>query len=125
MADFADIVVKERERLIGLMVDHDMKLKALELEGNGIRREIAALDAYEAAKSGKATVAVPRSGRGARTETILSLIAGKPSGMTRAAILEDLGVKGDKSQEGSISNALTTMKKNGRLHLTGGVYTAA
>ncbi len=45
--------------------------------------------------------------------------------MNRAQILEALSVKGDKSAEQSVSNALTKMKKDKELKQTDGIYSVA
>lgn len=128
----ADIILEvfkeERQRLAKAIADVDSRMKALNEEAAGYKRELAAIDAYERTRTGNsapASTSSPRAARGSRSETLLALIAGNAGGMTRAQILEDTGAKGNKSQEGSISNALTTMKKAGKLTLDGGVYRAA
>ena len=122
---FADQIAPERTRLNGLLDDIAAQITTLETKAVGHQRELAALGAYEAALTGKAvTLPKDRSARrGARSETLLAMISGT-AGMTRAQILDATGTKGDKAQEGAISNALTNMKKKGTLALEGGVYTA-
>ncbi len=46
-------------------------------------------------------------------------------GMGRADILEALGVKGDKSGEQSVSNALSALKKKGDIAVEDGKYIIA
>jgi hypothetical protein len=46
-------------------------------------------------------------------------------GITRATLLEQLGVKGEKSGEQSVSNALSALNKAQKITLANGVYTAA
>ena len=69
-----------------------------------VNREFEAIDAYEAAKTGKA-VRSARQSRGARTQTarrgskreaLLEMIRGNPDGLKRGDILERMGLKGDK-----------------------------
>lgn len=122
------MIVQERDRLNKALADISAKQEALNAEAAAIRKELSAVDAYERAKSGKPAVAKTtggRAARGSRQETLLSLIAGNPDGMTRGDILTNLGVKGDKAAEGSISNALNTMKKAGKLSSKDGKYIAA
>jgi DNA-binding transcriptional ArsR family regulator len=57
-----------------------------------------------AAKAGR------RAPRGEKRRSVLDLIQ-KSNGLTRGEILSNLGVKGDKSAEQSVSNALTALKK--------------
>ena len=46
-------------------------------------------------------------------------------GMSRGEILERMGLKGDKSGEMSVSNALTALTKNNQLLREDGKYRAA
>lgn len=95
-----------------------------------IDREFAAIDAYEAAKSGKqssngaARNKTVRAPRGSRREAILSAVSAAPNGLSRGDLLNFLGVRGDKSGEVSVSNALTAMTKAGALAREDGMYHA-
>lgn len=129
MSEFEDYVAAERERLtadrewlLGQRADIDAKLAEID-------REFAAVDAYEAAKTGKqkpvtnGTAPNARRARhGSIRETILSLVEMAPAGLSRREMIEHLGVKGDKSGEMSLSNALTAMVKKGMLVREGGKY---
>lgn len=125
--NFADYIASERERLsakraflIGSRQSIDDELAALD-------REFAAIDAYEAAKTGKTPAkngAVPRVRRGSRREAILNAVRGSVAGMSRGDLLELFGVKGDKSGEMAVSNALTVLIKSGALVRDGRVYHA-
>lgn len=123
MAGFDDMVSAERERITKLIDGVNDKIKALNTEIAGYKRQLLGLDAYE-----RATSATPvpgtRSKRGAKQETLHGLIAGFPDGLSRGEILEELGLKGNKAQEGAISNALNNMKKKGVLVSEGGKYLA-
>jgi hypothetical protein len=48
-----------------------------------------------------------------------------PDGLTRGEILEKMGLKGDKSGEMSISNALTALTKANQIFRRDGKYTSA
>ena len=124
---FADMMTAERERLNKLIAEVGTKVTALNEEAAGYKRELAAVDAYERTKNGGTATtrrtSTGRAARGSRSETLMTLIAGRSDGMTRSDILEAIGAKGNKPLEGSISNALTTMKKQGKLALNKGVYT--
>ena len=100
-----------------------------------INRELLAIGAYEAAKSGKAvpirgTRAAPaggsstRSRRGSKREKLLELIRQHPDGLARKDIFERMGIKGDKSAEMSVSNALTALTKVGQVVRAQGQYRA-
>jgi len=134
MADmrFADVMQQEREKL------HKEREQILnqqhELAGKlaDIKRELGAIDAYEAAKTGKALTA-PRQARGPRRqqarrgskrEALMQLIKDNPNGLARGEILERMGLKGDKSGEMSISNALTALTKGNQVFRRDGKYIA-
>jgi len=121
---FSQAIDAERTRLQGELATIEGQMNELSRQAADYMRGLNALNAYEAALRGKAPTASGRASRGSLQGTLLALIAGG-SGMTRAGILEELGVKGNRSQEGSISNALSTMTKSGKLHLKDGTYTAA
>ena len=123
---FEEMVVAERKRLTEALVDIDTKIAALNVEASALKKELSALDAYEAAKTGKPTVQKltgSRPPRGSRQQSLLGLIAAYPDGIGRGGILEQLGLKGDKAGESSTSNALNTLKKAGKLASKGGLYT--
>jgi hypothetical protein len=108
-----------------------------ELEGKlaDINRELGAIDAYEAAKTGKAVRqsagqargarARPQARRGSKRDALLQLIKDNPSGLVRGEILERMGLKGDKSGEMSVSNALTALTKANQVTRRDGRYVAA
>ena len=86
-----------------------------------ISRRLKACDAYERALNGVvASGESTRARKGSRREAILNAIGDDE--MSRAGILEKLGLKGDKAGEMSVSNALTSMKKNGEVSAENGVY---
>jgi hypothetical protein len=55
----------------------------------------------------------------------MQVIKDNPSGLTRGEILERMGLKGDKSGEMSVSNALTALTKANRVVRRDGKYVAA
>jgi len=97
-----------------------------------INRELAAIDAYEAAKNGKATPtrstgtrrATP-SRRGSKREGIMAVLSDVPHGLTRGEILDRMGLKGNKSGEMSVSNALTALSKSNQVVRKDGKYVAS
>jgi hypothetical protein len=135
MADmrFADVMQQERERL------HKEREEVFnqqhELEGKlaDINRELSAIDVYEAAKTGKASTLArktrgPRrqqARRGSKRDALMEVIKANPSGLTRGEILERMGLKGDKSGEMSISNALTALTKGNQVSRRDGKYVAS
>ena len=131
---FADFIAGERERLHAEREQIFNQQHELEGKLADINRELGAIDAYEAAKTGKGP-AVARQGRGAcarpqvrrgsKREALMQLIKDNPSGLTRGEILERMGLKGDKSGEMSASNALTGLTKANQVTRRDGRYFAA
>lgn len=132
---FPDFVARERERLHAEREQIVSQQEELQRRLDGINREFAAIEAYEATKTGKAprggSSAIGSSGgrrqrarRGSRREELLNLIR-QENGLSRGEILERLGVKGDKSGEMSVSNALTALTKRNEVRREGGKYLPA
>ena len=68
----------------------------------------------------------PTSPTGRRTgirDRLLDIIRQHPGGIGRAEILTAMKVKGNKRGEGSVSNALANMKKQGQIDNIDGLYT--
>lgn len=132
MADmnFADFIARERERLHAERERVFSQQQELESKLDGINRELAAIDAYEQAKSGKAAATIRQTRgtaqrtmrRGSRRDGILRVIRENPSGLSRGEILEKMGLKGNKSGEMSVSNALTALTKAQQVSRAGGEY---
>ena len=133
MADmnFADFIARERERLHGEREQVFTAQQELESKLAAINNELRAIDAYEAAKTGK-TAAPARQARGgaartterrgSRREGLLALIRQNVAGLSRGEILEKMGLKGNKSGEMSVSNALTALTKAGQVSRQDGKY---
>src|SRR4051812_14644212 len=123
---FSDYITRERERLSREREEIASQRRELDTRLTAIDREFQALDAYQAAKTGKPSAgrrAQPQrqARRGSRREELLNLIR-DGNGLSRGDILERMGLKGDKSGEMSVSNALTVLSKSNRVRREGGKY---
>lgn len=127
MSDFTQMIEQERKRI-------SVEIKKLTEQKDGIdkqleelHRELEAITVYERAKEGKIQLSSPaRRKRGkSRKAEVLKLIAGSQKGLARGDIIEQLGVKGDKSAEQGISNALASLKKEGKVDNPDGMYVKA
>ena len=79
----------------------------------------------KAARGGSATAGrQQRVRRGSRREELLNLIR-EGNGLSRGEILDRMGLKGDKSGEMSVSNALTALTKRNQVRREGGKYLPA
>jgi Fe2+ or Zn2+ uptake regulation protein len=140
---FAEMMRQERERLTREREEILSQQKELGSKLNEINRELAAIDAYEAAKTGKAATPTrqrrgpvksgpstrqsdaeirPRAPRASRREALLRVIGGEPNGLSRGEIFERMAIKGDKSAEKSVSNALTALTKSNQVSRREGKY---
>ncbi|NKC11539.1 MAG: hypothetical protein GKR94_04835 [Gammaproteobacteria bacterium] len=121
---FADFVENEKERLATERERILAEQIGLQEQINEIDRELAAITAYEATKAGK--TASPAAGRGRRGSGVrtrlLSLIGERTGGISRAEILESLGMKGNKAKEQSVSNALAALKRGDQITNSDGKY---
>src|SRR6185437_98650 len=125
---FQDYITKERERLNSERDSIRTKQRELEAQLAEINREFAAIEAYESAKSGKASrQSGPRSTgrRGSKRDGIMAALADIPHGLSRGELLEKMGLKGNKSGEMSVSNALTALTKANQVVRKDGKYIAS
>src|SRR5271165_6705835 len=134
---FADVMQRERERLNRERDEILNQQKDLENQLTEVNRELAAIDAYAAAKTGKAAAPGPRKGAaveqssaeigarpqaGSRRNALLQAIRENPDGLSRGELFQRMGLKGNKSAEKSVSNALTALTKNNLLSRREGKY---
>jgi hypothetical protein len=129
---FSEFIQQERERLDRERQDILRQHQELENKLAEIDRELEAIKAYEAAKTGKTTTSSRRQGRGgrgrsqaprgSRRDALLQTIRENPNGLKRGEILERMGLKGDKAGEMSVSNALTALTKANQVSRHEGRY---
>ena len=127
--NFAEFISRERDRLRAEREQVFNQQEELQRKLDAVNREFAAMEAYETTKTGKATRQTPasrqpRARRGSRREALLELIR-QSDGLSRGELLERIGLKGDKSGEMSVSNALTALTKSNQVRREGGKYRAA
>ena len=141
-ATFANFIKKERARLDKARKDALTSKAAVERELVSIEQELTALDAYRQAKGGPAArtaakrAPAKRAGangavrratgrRGEKRQAVLNLIKQNPVGLSRGEILVQMGVKGNRSAEQSVSNALSALKKAEKVNSREGKYVPA
>jgi hypothetical protein len=128
---FEDFVARERDRLNGEREKLFTQQQEIETALAAINKEMAAINAYEAAKSGKAPAQArgarkaPTGRRGSKRDGIMAALADIPHGLSRGELLEKLGIKGNKSGEMSVSNALTALTKGNQVIRKDGKYIAS
>src|SRR5215213_8021303 len=124
--NFAEYIARERDRLRAEREQIFNQQEELQRRLDAVNREYVAIEAYETAKTGKAARQEPaarqrQTRRGSRREGLLELIR-QSNGLSRGEILERMGLKGDKSGEMSVSNALTALAKSNQVRRDGGKY---
>ena len=132
---------RDTEKRIGAL---ESELGALAAEMKGIDAELAAIEAYESAttapaprkrrarKADASTRATPAPAKrtrrrrrvSRRAEIVAAIASFGAAGAGRADIIGTLDVKGDKSAEQSVSNALAALKKSGEVAHQDGKYIA-
>ena len=117
---FKAFVSNERKRLTKRRNDILKRKAALEDELAQIENEFKAIAAYETAKGGKSVVT--RKRRTGRRAEILDAIKRHPKGIGRGDLIKFFGVTGKKSDQQSIDNALTGLKKAGQITSKDGKY---
>jgi hypothetical protein len=93
-------------------------------EVNGM---LAKFDVFEGKRGAPAQTRTRRGGgarRGSKRDQLLQVIK-DGNGLTRGEILEKMGLKGNKSGEMSVSNALTALTKANQVRREGGKYLQA
>jgi hypothetical protein len=126
MSDFQELMSKERDRLTKQREDALVRRAKIDDELESIDRELSAIAAYEAAKSGK-TAKRKQGGRAARgtvQTSVLEIIQKVFQGISRGDIVATMGTTATKASEQSISNALSALKKAGRITSKDGKYLA-
>ena len=127
---FQDFITRDRERLHAEREAIFNQQHELEGKLAAINNEMRAIDAYEAAKSGK-PASTRQTGTAARREPAAAASASsscrssRTAGLTRGEILEKMGLKGNKTGEMSVSNALTALTKGNQVARRDGKYLAA
>lgn len=116
---FESFVDSERDRLKDKRSEMVEKIKLLEKQLMGIDQEAGAVNAYYAAKTGKAVSTGERAPRGSRRKEVLDAISVSMNGLTKSELLQELGIVGDKTATNAVSNILSVMKKDGVIQSEG------
>lgn len=124
---FQEYIAQERERLSAEREAIFVQQQELKQKLSDIERELVAIQAYEEAKERGSVQRAHGSrsgkrGRAGRREIIIAMLQGSPTGLSRGEILAEMGIKGDKSAEASVSNDLRALSRSDRLVHQGRKY---
>jgi hypothetical protein len=130
LAETEAFIARQREALLNQRQEILNQQQALQEQIDQLDEMLTKFDVFQGkfAKRGAARKAKTRGAsgtrRGSKREELLGVIRGG-DGLTRGEILEKMGLKGDKSGEMSISNALTALTKRNQVRRDGRKYLAA
>ena len=123
LADTEAFITKQRESVLTQRKELESQQKTIQAQIDELDLMLSKFDVFE----GKARQPrARRSGarRGSRREELLKLISSN-KGLSRGEILEQLGLKGNKAGEMSVSNALTALTKGKQVARKDRKYVAA
>jgi hypothetical protein len=120
---FSDFIDRERQRIDAAREQVQATIRDLQGKLDALDREYGAIDAYLAAREGKpAGKRQSRGRRGSKREALIQLLRQHPTGLSRGEILTRMDLKGDRSGEMSVSNALTALTKGNHADRREGKY---
>jgi hypothetical protein len=123
-------IVRQREALLQQREHIFNQQQELQRQLDEVNGMLAKFDVFEGKATPSRAAAPSRRGgsrqmrRGSKREEILQVIRAG-NGLSRGEILERMGLKGNKSGEMSVSNALTALTKANEVTRQGGKYVAA
>jgi hypothetical protein len=127
LAETQAFIVKQREALLQqreaiFNQQHDLQRQLDEV--NQMLQKFDVFEGKAAARQQTRTRRASGTRRGSKREDLLRVIR-DGNGLTRGQILEKMGLKGDKSGEMSVSNALTALTKSQQVARRDGKYLIA
>jgi DNA-binding transcriptional ArsR family regulator len=122
--DFIKAMNEERARLNTNLEELAKQKADIDAQILQVNTELKAIHAYESVKTGKPKATRTRAPRksGVR-QAVRNLITSTAGGIARADILKAMKAE-DKQSQQSISNALSSLKKQGLVTADGGIYNA-
>src|SRR5690242_14449359 len=112
LAETEAFIAKQREALLSERQEIVNQQRALQAQLDELDGMLERFDVFEGKAAEEPQRRRRRSGRrGSRREELLNIIK-QSHGLTRGEILDKMGLKGNKSGEMSVSNALTALSKS-------------
>ena len=130
LAETEAFIARQREALLNQREELLNQQRAVQDQLDQLDVMLTKFDVFEGkqARGRKQTRSTKGSGgsgrRGSKRDELMSVIR-EGHGLTRGEILEKMGLKGSKSGEMSVSNALTALTKNNQVRRDGRKYLAA
>ena len=128
LAETQAFITKQREALLQQRDAIFSQQQELQRQLDEVNEMLLKFDVFE----GKATPArqpararrAPATRRGSKRDELLQVVR-EGNGLTRGEILDKMGLKGNKSGEMSVSNALTALTKSQQVSRREGKYVVA
>ena len=120
-------ITRQREALLAQREAIFTQQQELQKQLDEVNGMLAKFDVFEGKRVAPTTTPSRRtsgSRRGSKRDELLKVVR-EGGGLTRGQILEKMGLKGNKTGEMSVSNALTALTKNNQLRWEGRNYHAA
>jgi hypothetical protein len=131
LAETEAFIARQREALLNQRQELLNQQQALQEQLDSLDMMLTKFDVFEGKQArGRKQTRTTRTRRasqgrqGSKREELLKVIHGG-HGLTRGEILEKMGLKGNKSGEMSVSNALTALTKNHQIRRDGRKYLSA
>ncbi len=120
-------MTKQRETLLQEREGIFAEQQALQDRLDAVNEVLKKFDAFEGKATARSTGTRRASGgrKGSRREAIIAALQANPDGLSRGELLEKMGLRGDKSGEMSVSNALTALTKANQVARKDGKYLTA
>jgi hypothetical protein len=131
--DMGVAIARQRTQLTKKRDDVQTNIGALQTQLAEIDRQFAAVLAYENTLAGelpdpsvaKRHRSAKPARRGEKQAQVVQVIAQQAGGMTRGEVIDALGLKDSKPGVQSVSNALTALKKAGKIASVDGKWQVA
>jgi hypothetical protein len=112
LAETEAFIAKQRESLLAQRQEIVNQQNALQTQLDELDEMLSKFDVFQGKATRKSGSRHSSGGRrNSRRDELLKVISGS-KGLTRGEILEKMGLKGNKSGEMSVSNALTALTKS-------------
>jgi len=127
LAETQAFITKQRDALLAQREAIFTQQQELQRQLDDVNSMLAKFDVFEGKRAAPAQTRTRRSSgtrRGSKRDELLKVIR-EGGGLSRGEILEKMGLKGNKSGEMSVSNALTALTKANQVARRDGKYVSA
>ena len=123
LAETEAFITKQRDALMAQREAIFTQQQELQSELDEVNAMLAKFDVFEGKASSKPSSSrrAPAARKGSKRDEVLQIIK-SGGGLSRGELLERMNLKGDKSGEMSVSNALTALTKSNQVRRDGGKY---